>query len=1645
MTFRRKPILALLFALGHPAVADTLLSADFESGTAAGTGSIVYNIGGTTTTASTVAVSSSPDPTLDNQALLFDRTDTGPLHAAFVLDQVADISGSNTLTLSFDIASRRTSGESKTIIVKGYDSNNQPVFGFVLGDTNAFGNAGSDRQRPGYEVAGPVRALLPGTSPPAAFWWGADTDTATFDVTKDAHFDLTIGNSSWTVSTTKQDGTTVFNSTAIPTYDGANHADIDYVLLTNATGTSFGNWWDNITITGAPAAGVLRSYEWTAGGDGVSLFQENNWTQLVTTAPMNHTSAVINPGTPVNAHLIVDSGTPGGVGATGILDLGSGSLTVNGGAVLFNLTASRVIRDGTLTITGGSVTTEGFVDNAATLSGGTLALDTGANPLDNSTVDFTSTSSATLHFLNETPATAQSEHLSKITVNGVPAAVGTNIVITADSASGSLVFADPDGDGMAYAWEITHFGNTSRNGTGDFDNDGLLDLGEFTAGTDPKAVDSDGDGLADGSETTTDPALADSDGDHAPDGLEINNGTAPDNPSETPDRPNIIYILCDDLGYGDLGVLYQNSVSPGNPPGPSVKKHLTPNLDSMAGAGMIMDRHYCPAPVCAPSRASLLLGVHQGHANVRDNQFDKALEDNHTLGSVLRNAGYYTALIGKYGLQGSGGNPAAWPAYPTKRGFDYFFGYVRHGDGHNHYPDHSFSYRGAKELYDQDQMIRDDLDKCYTTDLFTARAKKLIKDRNSTNPDQPFFIYLAYDTPHAALQLPTIAYPDPAGDAVNGGLQWIGTPGNMITTATGTIDSYIHPDYAGHGWNDVEERFATSVRRIDDCIGDILLLLANLGIDDNTLVIFSSDNGPHTEDYVTPSDGVAYKANMFDSFGQLDGVKRDTWEGGIREPSLAWWPGTIPAGTTTSLPSQFHDWMATFAKAAKAEPPARTDGVSLLPTLTTVGSQRDTQVYVEYSNGSKTPTYSEFEAAHRDRQRSQMQVVHVDGYKGVRYNIGSHTDLFEIYDINGVAGPADEKETTNLAGTSTFFNDLQQKMKDRVLQLRMVNSSASRPYDGEHVPPDATPPLLEPGLKWSAYEHIFPYLPDFDELTSAATGDSNNIDLSVLTRADDAGAVFTGFLLIPADDDYSFFLTIDSRAQLRIHDATVVDADYGHASGSTASGSIRLAAGYHPIRVAYARSSGPAASLIIEWSSSTISQGLVPNGSLFREGTLPPGPPTANADSASTSQGNSVDVDVLLNDLDDGTPSPLTITDPGSPRGGTAAVVSGEIRYTPDPTFLGTDTFSYTISDGQDTAMAEVSVDVIYQSGEPWLPLNESSGTAISLAGGGFAGSMSGFADPDAAHVTGVHGIALSFDGIDNQVSLTGFPALPTGGAPRTAICWVRVPAGQANENQTMFGYGLNSNGQRFTFRLNGSAGAPAVQELRLEVQGGNIVGTTNVADGTWHHVAAVIPDGATNVNQTLLYVDGNLETISAGTAQALNTAGGTTPLLGGSNHATGYNFLGDIDEFRFFPTALSQSEIQAHVNAANQLAAAWHTRYLGNAAIDWSADLDDEGIERLLEYALGGNPHIPNRSILPSLSLVSGRMHLSFPRRIAGTHDLIYTIQTSDNLVTWDPATTSLFDSDTGPSPDFETVILDVGDATETREFVRLQVELAP
>ena len=675
-------------------------------------------------------------------------------------------------------------------------------------------------------------------------------------------------------------------------------------------------------------------------------------------------------------------------------------------------------------------------------------------------------------------------------------------------------------------------------------------------------------------------------------------------------QPNIIFILTDDQGYGDVGAFFQQQRAKEGKP-----FERSPYLDQLAASGAMLTQQYSAAPVCAPSRASLMLGVSQGHANVRDNQFDRAIDSNYTMASTLKTLGYSTVAIGKWGLQGSkpwDKDGDDWNARPTNRGFDRFFGYMRHVDGHEHYPKEAIYFRKKHpvEVWDQDKNITPELDKCYTPDLWTAFAKKWITDHeNGHEKDKPFFMYLAFETPHAVLELPTQAYPK--GQGLKGGIQWLGTAGHMINTASGTLDSYIHPDYATATydddqnpstkevpWPETYKRYAMSNRRIDYCVGDLMALLKDLKIDENTLVVFTSDNGPSVEDYL-PREYTRIKPTFFASYGPFDGIKRDNWEGGIRMPVIASWPGHIPAGKVVTRPGISYDWPATFIQAAGAVAPERMDGVSLLPELTEPRGlhRKDRQqqgiIYNEYYFHGKTPEFKEFAPNHRGRERSQMQFMRLKDYVGVRYDIKAATDDFEIYNVL-----TDPEERHNLALTPDMpvklsaesgpeaqmktVADLQAYFKAKVLQVRRPEKWAKRPYDSALVPAvsniDAS--KTEPGLKWRFYKGDYNWIPQTGELKITARGRIKGhsfmlSDLLKSRRINSAGILaLEGYINAPRDGVYTFYLKANSNTFLRLHEMQLIDADFGYQPGMEKSATVFLKAGLHPIHLFYKVKSG---------------------------------------------------------------------------------------------------------------------------------------------------------------------------------------------------------------------------------------------------------------------------------------------------------------------------------------------------------------------------------------------------------------------------------------------------------------------------------------
>lgn len=1310
---------------------------------------------------------------------------------------------------------------------------------------------------------------------------------------------------------------------------------------------------------------TAATYYWTSGGDGASTFAEENWSE--NSDGSGAQIPLINPNVAVNHDLIVSQGTPGGGGgASASLVLGTGSLTINAGTFRMNTGQSAGISDANITLTSGRILTHFLQGGMTTLSGGSLQLYASGNPIDGTTINFTGGSSASIIFISETVSDVAAEHLSKITVDGSPAVasgIGQNVVI---SAAG--------------------FGST-------------LYLGSMN----PTGSDDDQDGLSNGEEAmlNTSASNRDTDGDGTPDGLEIEKGLNPLDDSDGLDRPNIIFFFVDDLGYGDLGCFWQDSLTGG-------QKFDTPGIDMMAAEGAKMTHHYISAPVCAPSRASLLQGRHQGHADVRDSQFDRALVDNHSLADTMRRAGYHTIHVGKNGVAGgensvnlAGNGSQNLAAHPLDRGFDDFFGYLFHGDGHEHFPRNGASDKTA-HIYDGYRQVKDASVDLYTTDAWTAYAKKSIIDEVNDGDGQPFFMYVAYETPHFKMQRPSVAYP--VGRGFSGGIHWTtdtDAAGNVryASTAdgTGAIDGFNHPE-SSTSWPTAQQQHVGMIRRIDNSIADIIQLLKDMDIDDNTLCVFTSDNGPHNE---------GNNPRFFQSYANLEGIKRDMLEGGIRVPTVVRWPRNI-AGTTNDenniheigYPSSIWDWMPTFADLAEVPAPSWCDGVSLVPTLTGTGTQRDKgYLYFEFNTTGNTQSWTQF-PNHRGDPKGQMQCVRIGDHMGIRTAITSADNEFKIYDAVNDPGQAID--------LATSLPDLQMKMKEIAIQARRPGT-VSRPYDSTDVPSVTT--ATEPGIEVTSYEGIWSYVPEFRDLTAASTAMVANFDLTARSREEHVGLLFEGLIQVPTTGAYTFFLDSDSGANLYIHDAHVIDDDYAH-TGAEKSASINLEAGAHPIRIHYRHSVGVNHELDVSWSGPGITKAVIPDSALAH--AVPPAPEPVGVDDTASTSGGAVDIVVLENDLDDGVSGPLEILTVENPKNGSASIVGDVVRYTPDAQFYGTDRFSYTLTDGAFSASAEITVSSNYVGADLWIPLNECEGDQIFEAGGGILGTATGFADVDSARVTGVHGNALSFDGVNGAVSLSGVPAanLPSGSSPRTIMAWVKTEPAQ--ENATILGYGANVNGQRFSFRTNASAGNPTNHRLRLEVQGGAIVGSTNLNDGQWHHVAAVCgdfnDDDTINVDETKLYVDGVADRISTVSSRAMNTAAGTTAVLGGSNHSATYSFAGEIDELRIFPEALSAAEVQALASATRQSAEAWHRENFGPVAISWNEDLDGDGLTRLAEYAFGTDPYVLNSGevIEASFDSQTGQLEAVFPRRIGMANDLIYTAQLSEDLLDWESLTVS-------------------------------------
>ncbi len=424
-------------------------------------------------------------------------------------------------------------------------------------------------------------------------------------------------------------------------------------------------------------------------------------------------------------------------------------------------------------------------------------------------------------------------------------------------------------------------------------------------------------------------------------------------------RPNIIWIMADDLGYGDLGSFGQKLIK-------------TPVLDQMAREGMRFTSAYAGSTVCAPSRCVLMTGLHTGHCRIRGNARIPLEPGDVTVAQVLKAAGYSTALCGKWGL-----GEAESTGIPNKQGFDHFYGYLNQHHAHNYYP--AFLWRNQNRVQLRNVVAphpnpggapeKGDFGVGYATkridyshDLIMAEALQWVHDSSITRAIRPFFLYLALTTPHAN----------------NEGAR--GTGNGQEVPELG--------EYEKEDWSIQNKGQAAMITRMDRDIGRLFALLKELRLDDNTLVIFTSDNGPHREGGNDPK--------LFNPSGPLRGMKRDLYEGGIRVPVIARWPGKIPAGTVNDTPWAFQDFLPTaaaLANARKESMPRELDGRSIVPLLRneTPRDLTDRHFYWEFYEGPFA------------------QAVRQGKWKAVRK--GHTQGRTELYDL-----AADLGETKNIAG-----------------------------------------------------------------------------------------------------------------------------------------------------------------------------------------------------------------------------------------------------------------------------------------------------------------------------------------------------------------------------------------------------------------------------------------------------------------------------------------------------------------------------------------------------------------------------------------------------------------------------------------------------
>lgn len=419
-------------------------------------------------------------------------------------------------------------------------------------------------------------------------------------------------------------------------------------------------------------------------------------------------------------------------------------------------------------------------------------------------------------------------------------------------------------------------------------------------------------------------------------------GHAPQAVLQRATPPNILLIQADDLGYGDLSAYGQT-------------RFETPALDRLAREGTRFTQYYSGSTVCAPSRAALMTGTHTGHAWIRGNGDIPLRDEDTTIAMSLRDAGYRTAVIGKWGLGGPGTS-----GQPDRKGFEHSFGFLDHRHAHRQYTDH---------LYRNGARVSTNVDREYVNDLFTQETITFIENTDG----RPFFVYLNYTVPHAELRAPGDSLTPLEG-------RFPETPftnEKADARATGaTIDG------ASLGYRSQptpKAAFAGMITRMDRDIGRLAEVVRARGLDQRTLLLFISDNGPHREGGADPQ--------FFKSAGGLRGIKRDLYEGGIRVPMIARWSGTIPAGRVSNHVWAHWDMFPTLADLAGAKTPQGLDGLSMARALRGMPQPASEFLYWEF------------------HERGFQQAVRTGRWKAARLKVGAS---LELYDLE--ADPSEERD-----------------------------------------------------------------------------------------------------------------------------------------------------------------------------------------------------------------------------------------------------------------------------------------------------------------------------------------------------------------------------------------------------------------------------------------------------------------------------------------------------------------------------------------------------------------------------------------------------------------------------------------------------------